>query len=262
MFAILVIFVAFSFCFGQNRVSILDDLKDRVEIIDGYIEFEKFYLDPEEFLEKSADHGSELEGYYEHDRLKKIVRKVGTRRADLLTTFYFWNDNLIHVNYQQNSYVEAVDEFGERILDYLNTQTQYESKYYYNNDKLISKRIIGKPLKNEEPETKFLDYSKKMKYLLDNKFYNKEMYEALQGKWVFISNSDDFIKFEGTMRFNFYNKKYVSRVKTRIEDEVLVYWFPGDDKLYRYRIESLEDGILTLVDLSSQERFIYTKFED
>ncbi|WP_103071266.1 hypothetical protein [Aquimarina sediminis] len=246
---------------GQEKEDILVNINDQMEIINGYIEFEKFYLDPEEFLDKMADHGAELTGYYEHERLKKMVRKVGTRTADVITTFYFWNNQLIHVNYKQRPYLETKNESGQTILDYSNAYTKYESKRYFDNDKMIDKEVIGKPLDDIAPDKEFVGYANKMKLLLDNKFYNRDMYESLQGRWLFIQNTDDYIIFEGTIRFNFYNGKFANRLKTRIEDDTLICFFPMDDRTYRYKINDVNDTMLTLTDLSSQEEFVYAKVE-
>ncbi|MDY8137831.1 hypothetical protein [Aquimarina sp. 2201CG5-10] len=245
--------------FGQGNDEVLATIKDQIEIIEGYIEFDTFYLDPEEFLDVMADHGAELKGFYEHERLKKITKTVGTPSADVITVFYFWNDQLIYVNYKQRPYFETKNENGQVIMDYSNAFTKFESKHYYNNQNRIKKEEIGKPMKNLKPEVEFLDYAKKMKSLLDNKFYNRDTYAALQGKWVFVQNTDDYIIFEGTIRFNFYNGKFANRLKTKIEDNVLECWFPMDDRIYRYKIENIDESVLTLTDLFSKEEFMYAK---
>ncbi|WP_271770136.1 hypothetical protein [Aquimarina algiphila] len=246
---------------GQGKEEILENVKDQMEIIDSYIEFETFYLDPEEFLDKMADHGAELNGYYEHERLKKIVRKVGTRTADVVTEFYFWNDQLIYVNYKQRPYTESKNANGQRILDYSNAYTKYESKHYFNNGEEVETKKIGESLEEITTEEEFVKYANKMKSLLDNKFYNRNIYENLQGKWMFIQNTDDYIIFEGTIRFNFYNGKFANRLKTRIEEDVLICFFPMDDRIYRYKIGSIDNNVLTLIDLSSQEEFVYAKVD-
>ncbi len=247
--------------FGQEKAGMLTNIKDQMEIIDSYIEFDTFYLDPEEFLDKMPDNAAELNGYYEHERLKKIVRKVGMRSADVLTTFYFWNDQLIYVNYQQNPYLTTTNDFGQKVPDYNRTYTKYESKHFFNNGKQIDKEKIGAPVSGITPETNFLSYAKKMKGLLDNKFYNRDVYEALQGRWLFVENTEDYIVFEGTIRFNFYNGKFANRLKTRIEDGVLICFFPMDDRIYRYKIENVDENVLTLTDLFSKEEFMYAKVE-
>ncbi|MBQ0741121.1 hypothetical protein J9332_43320, partial [Aquimarina celericrescens] len=83
-------------------------------------------------------------------------------------------------------------------------------------------------------------------------FYNRDTYRALQGKWLFIQNTEDYLMFEGTIRFNFYNGRFANRLKTRIENDVLICFFPMDDRIYRYKIESINDTMLVLTDLSSK----------
>ncbi|MBQ0735975.1 hypothetical protein [Aquimarina celericrescens] len=250
-----------SFSLAQDEKDILSTIKDQLEIIDSYIEFDTFYLDPEEFLDKMADHGAELNGYYEHERLKKMVRKVGTRKADVVTTFYFWNDQLIYVNYKQRPYLTTTNSNGQKALDYSKAYTKYESKHFFNGGEEVKKEETGSPMGEITPEENFVEYANKMKGLLDNKFYNRDTYEALQGKWLFVQNTDDYIIFEGTIRFNFYDGKFANRLKTRIDDGVLECFFPMDDRLYRYKILDLNSNILTLVDLFSKEEFVYAKVD-
>ncbi|MEW7279533.1 hypothetical protein ABW636_13145 [Aquimarina sp. 2201CG1-2-11] len=247
--------------FGQEESDVLAQIYDQIEIIDSYTELETFYLDSEEFLDKMVDHGAELNGYYEHERLKKITRKIGTQVADIVTVFYFWNDQLIHVNYKQRPYLEKLNENGQRIMDYSKMYTKYESNHYFKNRKELKKKVVGKSLDRITPEKNFVKYAEKMKTLLDNKFYNKDMYDALQGKWRFIESEGDYILFEGTVRFNFYDGRFANRLKTRIEDGVMICFFPMDDRIYRYKIDSITDQELMLIDLSSKEEFRYTKVE-
>ncbi len=246
---------------AQENEEALSNIKDQMELIDGYIEFDTFYLDPEEFLDKMADHGAELNGFYEHERLKKIVRKVGTRKADVLTTFYFWNDQLIYVNYKQRPYLMTTTASGQKIPDYSRSFTKYEAKYYFDNGEEIKKEEIGYAMDEMVLEEDFLAYANRMKALLDNKFYNRDTYDALQGKWLFVQNTEDYIIFEGTIRFNFYEGKFANRLKTRIDEGVLECFFPMDDRIYRYKILDLNSNILTLVDLFSKEEFVYAKVE-
>jgi len=249
------------FFFGQSTEEALTNIKDQLEIIDSYIESDAFHLEPEEFLDKMADHGAELNGYYEHERLKKIIRKVGTPRADVITVFYFWNDQLIYVNYKQRPYVMTTNEFGQKIPDYSKAYTKYEAKRFFKNGKVIKKQTIGSSIKEIHKEERFVSYANKMKALLDNKFYNRDTYSALQGKWLYADNIEDYIIFEGTIRFNFYNGKFANRLKTRIEDGVLICFFPMDNKNYRYRILDLKSDVLILEDLSSKEEFVYAKLD-
>ncbi len=257
----LIIFLTNVF-YGQENDDVLTDIKDQMEVIDSYTEFDTFFLDPEEFLDKMPDNAAELNGYYEHERLKKIIRKVGTRSADVLTTFYFWNDQLIHVSYKQKPYLTSTSSNGQNVLDYSSTYTKYESKHYFNKGEEVATEKIGAPMAGIALEEEFVSYANKMKALLDNKFYNRAVYEALQGRWIFIQNTEDYIIFEGTIRFNFYNGKFANRLKTRIEDGVLECFFPMDDRIYRYKIENVDENILTLIDLFSKEEFAYAKVEN
>lgn len=249
------------FSVAQENQEAINTIKDQMEIIDSYIEFETFSLEPEEFMNRMADHGAELNGHYEHQRLKKIIKKIGEPTADIITEFYFWNDQLIYVNYKQRPYFETTNDYGQKVLDYANAFTKFESKHYFVNEQNVYSSKTGTALKQHEPETKFVSYAKKMKSLLDNKYYNQDLYQALQGKWMFIQNTDDYIIFDGTIRFNFYGGKFANRLKTKIKDSVLTCWFPKDDRIYQYKIEDINENILSLRDLFSKEEFTYAKVE-
>jgi len=263
---IVLIFLTFfcgNFSFSQENDATLMAIKDQIEIIDSYIESDVFSLDPEEFLDQIADHGAELNGYYEHERLKKIIRKIGMPNAMVTTVFYFWNDQLIHVYYTQRQYMERKNEDGLVVMDYSNAFTKYESKYFYDKGKEIDKEVMGKAVTNIEPEDTFVNYSLRMKSLLDNKFENRSTYEALQGKWVNVQFPDEHMIFEETIRFNFREGKFLKRLKVKIKDGIMYCSSPKDKYIYRYKIESLNSQELVIKDMqdASSSLVLYKKME-
>ncbi len=259
---VLLWFLCVHFSFAQQEAT-LTIIKDQVEIIDNYTDSVIFSLEPEEFLDKAVDHGAELNGYYEHDRLKKVIRKVGLPTAMVITTFYFWNNQLISVNYEQHKYMMTKNDIGAVIMDYENAFIQYKSQHYFNQEIEIEKKTVGNPIKNIEPEELFVAYSKRMKKLLDNKFNNRNAYELLQGKWKNIHIPGDYIIFEETLRFNFSNNKFVKKFKVEIRDDVMFCASPKDEYIYRYKIESLSNSDMILQDLqnTSEDVFVYKKEE-
>ncbi|GAA0733103.1 hypothetical protein GCM10009430_46950 [Aquimarina litoralis] len=238
-------------------------IRDQIEIIDSYMESDVFFLDPEEFLDQIADHGAELNGYYEHERLKKIIRKIGMPNAMVITVFYFWNDQLIHVNYKQRQYMETKNADGLVIMDYSNAFTKYESQHFFDKGKEIYKVVSGNAVKNIKPEETFVSYSLRMKALLDNKFKNRNTYEALQGKWVNVQFPDEHMIFDETIRFNFRDGKFLKRLKVKIKDDVMYCSSPKDQYIYRYEIESLNAVELVVKDLqdASASLVFYKKVE-
>ncbi len=262
----LIVFLTFScvnFSFSQENEVILAAIRDQIEIIDSYMESDVFSLDPEEFLDQIADHGAELNGYYEHERLKKIVRNIGMPNAMVITVFYFWNDQLIHVDYKQRQYMERKSEEGKVVMDYSNAFTKFESKHFFDKGKEIEKMTTGIPVNNIEPEQVFVDYSLRMKSLLDNKFKNRNVYEALQGKWINVQFPDEHMIFEETIRFNFRDGKFLKRLKVKIKNDVMYCSSPKDEYVYRYKIESLTPDDLVVVDLqnASSNLIMYKKVE-
>ncbi|MFD2561658.1 hypothetical protein [Aquimarina rubra] len=252
-----------NFSFSQKDEATMSAIKDQIEIIDSYIESDVFSLDPEEFLDQIADHGAELNGYYEHERLKKIIRKIGMPNAMIITVFYFWNDQLIHVNYKQRQYMETKNDEGLRVMDYSNAFTRYESKHYFDKDVEIDKVVTGNAVDNIEPQKSFVKYGMRMKSLLDNKFKNRSTYEALQGKWVNVQFPDEHMIFEESIRFNFRDGKFLKRLKVKIKENVMYCSSPKDQYIYKYKIESLNAYELVVKDLqdASSNLVLYKKVE-
>ena len=254
-------FLYVNISFSQYEEDVIMKINDQVEIIDDFMESDIFSLDPEEFLDQIADHGAELNGYYEHGRLKKIIRKVGMPNVMVVTIFYFWNDQLILVNYKQRMYMERKNEDGAVVVDYSNSFTQYESKHFYDKGVEINKTSIGAAIDQIELEDDFVDFGLRMKSLLDNKFNNRDIYEALQGKWVNVEFPEEHMIFEETIRFNFRDGKFLKRLKVKIKDDIMYCSSPKDEYVYRYKIESINSFELKLKDLqnSSSLIFVYRK---
>ncbi|AXT58484.1 hypothetical protein D1815_23005 [Aquimarina sp. AD1] len=260
---VFLIFFCVNFSFTQDNEAAMTAIKDQIEIIDSYIESDVFSLDPEEFLDQIADHGAELNGYYEHERLKKIIRNIGMPNAMVITVFYFWNDQLIHVNYKQRQYMETKNSDGFVVMDYSNAFTKFESKHYFDKGNEIYKIVSGQAVTNIEPEETFVSYSLRMKSLLDNKFKNRGTYEALQGKWVNVQFPDEHMIFEETIRFNFRDGKFLKRLKVKIKDDVMYCSSPKDKYIYKYKIETLNERELVVKDLqnTSSSLFLYVKVD-
>ncbi|GAA4107270.1 hypothetical protein GCM10022393_02430 [Aquimarina addita] len=248
--------------FAQEE-EVLNTIFDQVEIIDSFIESEEISLDAEEFLDHMVDHGAELIGYYEHERLKKIVKKMGMHNAMIITVYYFANDQLIYVNYRQKQYMEMKNDQGKVVMDYANSFMKFETKHYFNNGEEIKKEVTGSPVEGQKPEEEFVEYSMRIKPLLDNKFKNKNTYKALQGKWVNTQSTDEHMVFDETIRFNFRNGKFLKRLKVTIKDGTMYCSSPNDEYMYKYKIESINEYELVLKDLQnlSSDLSFYRKIE-
>lgn len=248
--------------FAQQEET-LNTINDQIEIINSYIESEEISLDAEEFLDKVVDHGASLTGYYEYERLKKIVKKIGMPNAMVTTGYYFWNDQLIHVNYRQEQYMKMKNDNGNIVMDYGNSFMKFESDHYFYKGEEIKKEIVGSPVDGIEPEEVFIDYSLRMKTILDNKFENKNTYKALQGKWVNTQSAGEHMIFDETIRFNFRDGKFLKRLKVMIKDDTMYCSSPKDEYMYKYKIESINEYELVLRDLQnlSSDLSFYRKVE-
>ncbi|KAA1243159.1 hypothetical protein [Aquimarina sp. RZ0] len=266
MKSILTVFLTFCcviLSFSQRDEGVINNIKDQIEIIDSYMESDVFSLDPEEFLDEMADHSAELNGYYEHDRLKKIIKNIGTPEAMVITIFYFWNDQLIHVNYKQRKYMEKKNDLNQVVMDYSNAFTRFESKLYFHKGKQIDKTFVGNAIKKIEIEENFVKYSLRMKALLDNKFENRNTYKTLQGKWVNVQFPEEHMIFEETIRFNFREGKFLKRLKVKIKDAIMYCSSPKDEYIFKYKIKSLDEEELLLEDMqdNSSNLVLYKKVE-
>jgi len=258
-----ILFLYVFFSFSQGKEKLINTIEDQTQIIDSYTKPDVLSLDPEEFLDKMVDHGAELNGYYEHDRLKKIVKNCGVPTAMIITTFYFWNDRLIYVNYKQKEYMKRQNKLGYTVSDYSHSYTKFESKHYFDKEKQFKKEIIGVPLKEVVLEKEFKEYSLRMKALLDDKFNNRSTYVDLQGKWVNMEFPDEYIIFEETLRFNFRGGKFIKKFKVKIKDGVMSCSSPNNDYVYKYKIESLSRHELVLQNMQdkSSSPILYRKEE-
>ena len=243
---------------GQTKEQLLKDIKNQIEIINSYTEFDILSLEPEEFLTAMVDHGPSFNGYYEHNRLKKMVKVIGTPNADIVTDFYFWNDQLIFTSYKQRPYMKSAA--GGQALDYSSAYTKYEEQHFYNDGKEIDKKTIGNALPDLPKQSNYLSYTKKMKKLLDTKFINKYAYDSIEFKWFFIQNRAKIVEFYCVLKINYRIYKYLDRYKMKIDGDVITCWTTSANK-HQFKIEEITDTTLTLVQIPSNELLFYDRVE-
>lgn len=148
----------FTFGFSQN----LDLIKKEVEQINNTKNF-KIKTIPNDYFVKvkneSTDNGQELKGYYKNNRLKKIIHFAGLSAWNIVTEYYYKDNQLIFV---LNSKYQSVSENG--FLE--KPKLLYKNRYYFHNNKLIKK------LEEETSETfDFIKLSNELKIDLKNYKY-------------------------------------------------------------------------------------------
>ena len=105
---------------------------------------------------EATDNGQELKGYYDKNQLKKIIHFVGLSAWNIVTEYYYKDNQLIFV---LNSKYQSVSENG--FLE--KPKLLYRNRYYFKNNKLIKK------IEEETSETfDFIKLSNELKKDLKN----------------------------------------------------------------------------------------------
>ena len=115
---------------------------------------------------ETTDNGQELKGYYDKNQLKKIIHFVGLSAWNIVTEYYYKDNQLIFV---LNSKYQSVSENG--FLE--KPKLLYRNRYYFKNNKLIKK------IEEETSETfDFIKLSNELKKDL-KKTGNREFFRIL-----------------------------------------------------------------------------------
>lgn len=128
-FIILLIFCLSVFGFGQN----ISAIRKQVEVINNSKNYVVKKISNDYFVDiknEVTDNGQELEGYYRHKELKKIVHSAGLSSTMITTQFYFDRGNLIFVLRKK---FQTIDENG----DLLKPKLISESRFYFVNGIVI-----------------------------------------------------------------------------------------------------------------------------
>ena len=149
------LFLSFTFALSQN----LDLIKKEVEQINNTKNFKIKTVTNDYFVnvkKEATDNGQELKGYYKNNQLRKITHFVGLSVWNIVTEFFYKDNQLIFV---LNSKYQSVSENG--VLE--NPKLLYKNRYYFHNNKLIKK------LGEETSETfDFIKLSNELKKDLKN----------------------------------------------------------------------------------------------
>ena len=140
---IFLLFATFTFistCFTQAKSDIIDGIRVEFKYINADNDLKKVTLENEEFLENMTDGGGELTGYFNKGQIKKFPQWVDLSNGNKTTEFYFKNGHLIFVYEKFASF-----PFNTKTeqLDHTKTETTFEGRYYFHNNKLIDYRTTG-----------------------------------------------------------------------------------------------------------------------
>ena len=127
---------------GQTKAEQVQAIRKEFQAINGDSTMKKITMENEEFTEQLVtDGGRELTGYYKNGQVRKVRHWVGISHGNEIKEFYFRDGKLIFVYEQFNSFPYDGKK-GEHIHSI--TKTTFEGRYYFNNDKLIDRKITGK----------------------------------------------------------------------------------------------------------------------
>jgi hypothetical protein len=127
---------------GQTKAEQVQAIRKEFQAINRDSTLKKVTMENEEFPEQLVtDGGRELTGYYKNGQVKKIRHWVGISHGNQIKEFYFHDGKLVFV-YEQFDSFPFDGKKGEHIR-YM-TKTTFEGRYYFNNDKLIERKITGK----------------------------------------------------------------------------------------------------------------------
>jgi hypothetical protein len=165
--------VTFAFvvtCYTQPKSDIIKGIKVEFNKINADKGLRKVILENEEFLENMTDGGGELSGYFMKGQIKKVRQWVGLSNGNETKEFYFKNGQLIFVYEKFDSFIFNPNK---EQLDHTKTETTFEGRYYFNNNKIIDYRTTGHNRFEDDtidPEKTLLEEaSKNVKQLTKNK---------------------------------------------------------------------------------------------
>ena len=138
----LVIFNLFLQAGAQSKAVLIAAIRKDFQAINADQTLSKKTLSDEQFLENQPDGGGELTGYYKNDTIVKIVEWIGLSYGNRTREFYFKKGQLFFVYEKFESFVIKDSTEGE--IDHSSVTTTFEGRYYFNKDKLIDQKILGK----------------------------------------------------------------------------------------------------------------------
>ena len=131
---------------AQASADIIKTIRKDFQAINSDSTLKKISLENEEFLENMTDGGGELTGFFIKDSIVKIVEWIEISYGNRTREFYFKNGKLFFVYEKFDSFILNKAKDG---LDLTKTKTSFEGRYYFNNKKLIAKKITAKrPFEN------------------------------------------------------------------------------------------------------------------
>lgn len=133
-------FILSTHLLGQAGGDRVKTIREEFQAINGDTALKKVTLEGDAFLDHTPDGGAALTGYYKEGQIKKIHQWIGLSHGIEVVEFYFKGGRLIFVYEQFRSF--AYDPQKE-TLDLTRTETTFEGRYYFHNQKLFHYTTTG-----------------------------------------------------------------------------------------------------------------------
>jgi hypothetical protein len=152
--------------FSQSKEEQIRLIRKEFQLINSSGTLKKCVLQQEAFTEHSTDGGSELTGYYQKGKIRKIVLWIGLSNGIHITEYYFRNGELIFIykQFEMFTYDEQKEE-----LNYHKREKTFEGRYYFHKNKLIHQQLKGDPWMEEattDPEKQLIGDAEEWKQKL------------------------------------------------------------------------------------------------
>jgi len=125
--------------YGQTKDEIINNIRTDFQSINRDTTLKKILVEDEDFMEQATDGGGELTGYFKNKSLVKIVEWIGLSFGNRTREFYLKENKLFFVYEKFQFFLET-----DSGLNHEKFGSWCEARYYFNNEKLISKKITGK----------------------------------------------------------------------------------------------------------------------
>ena len=162
-------FVLSNFSSAQSGPDFIKIVGKESRMIDSDSSMKKITLQNEDFLKNMPDGGGMMTGYFKNGQVKKIYVWVGLSYGTEIKEFYFRNNQLIFVYERFHSF--PLDKASNE-LDYTKTEITFEGRYYFRQNKIISKVTKGHRRFEDntaDPARKFLTEAKENLMMLEKK---------------------------------------------------------------------------------------------
>jgi hypothetical protein len=163
---ILLTFFSMSFLWlpAQKKNSDIADIKKTYTQINSIKDLKKVVLDAEEFLNESPDGGASLTGYFNKEKLVKIISWTGLSYGSQQIEFYLNKGAPVFIHVTEKHFALTGDS-----IDFAHPELVLQARYYYKQDKLIARKVTGTGFWDASSENDLIPDCNRYAILLEKK---------------------------------------------------------------------------------------------